>query len=267
MAGLRATDQDRDAAVETIEDAYAKGQLNDAERELRTQKALQATTTDELDRLVSDLKYMSPVHPTRTPVPTTNPAGMRILVAVIGSVVAGVLVIGVVIAAFSSSGGDPTGTSSFPDVSSPQVKGKLLSGKGLSALIKAVDKKFGTAVVSRAVIYPECASFTVPLKDDSRHTEDWYFRGRFDPKAQSTGNRTADDPLIDLGKVNVAALTSWVKKAGTELNVKGVTSTYLVFDERDNKPAMSVYVSNKFSDTGYASLNLDGSVIYVYKHT
>ncbi len=261
MAGMRATDQDRDSAVETIEDAYAKGQLNDAERESRTQQALQATTQGELAQLVADLRPAPPIP--RAGPSTSEPISTRRLAIVIGVVTVGLMVTGVIIAGAYSGSDDPTSLSVSGN-SSPEVKGKLLTRKGLTALIAAVDRKFGTTVVSDAVIYPEYAVFTVPVAGNTRHTERWYFRGKFDDKAQSTGNRAADDMLIDLAQANVPALIDWVGKAGTELNVQDVKSTYLIFDERNDKPSMSVYASNSFNDSGYASLNLDGSVLYVY---
>lgn len=278
MAGLRATDQNRDSAVETIEDAYAKGQLNDAERESRTQRALQATTLGELQVLVSDLQPDKSLRVPHTSVIQVN-QGFRgfsgfsgfnrrigLIVASIGIACAGLVgAIGIFastsVQSHSASGGSPDSSS----VDAPEVKGNLLTVNGLTRLIASANTKFGTAVVSDAVVYSEYASFTVPVAGNPRHTEDWSFRGTFDDKARSVGNRGADDTLIDLNNVDVNALMDWVKKAGTELNVKDVDTTYLIFDARDDKPSMSVYVSNKFHDTGYASLNLDGSVLYVYK--
>ncbi len=267
MAGVRATDQDRDKAVETIEDAYAKGQLNDAERELRTQKALQATTVDELQTLVSDLRPGMAIH-SPSVISEITPTNIRkplIMVAVIALVV--LMTGGLVSAVKAAFDGisSPSVSNPFPPAKDSAKDGKLLTEKGLTDLITAVRKKFGSTLVSRAVIYPEYASFTLPIKGNLRHTQDWSFRTGFD-KSIINGNRSEDDPLIDLDKVDISALIGWVKKSQTELNVKDVTTTYLVFDERDNGPGMSVYVSNEFSDLGYVSMKLDGTVTYLYKY-
>jgi len=47
--------------------------------------------------------------------------------------------------------------------------------------------------------------------------------------------------------------------------VEGVSTTYLIFDERNERPAMSVYVSSAFDDTAYNSLALNGTVLYTYE--
>ncbi len=56
MAGTRASDADRELCLNDIESAFADGRINDAERESRTQSALQAKTLDELARLTADLR-------------------------------------------------------------------------------------------------------------------------------------------------------------------------------------------------------------------
>ena len=268
MAGVRATDQDRDKAVEAIEEAYAKGQLNGAERELRTQKALQATTLPELATLVSDLQ------------PTLNllaPKGSRNIAPVVLSLVAVsvvVAVVGILVALIAGNAAEsdetlPPDATAFPSVATSrsavkEVRGSLLSEKGFTGLVDQLEAKFGSSIVDDAVVYPEYASFTVPLKSNNRHTQRWSYRKGF-TGTPSQGNRRADDPLIDLGRVDVKALMKAIRQSKTNLGVQDVSSTYLIFDERNDQPAMSVYVSNDYHDTGYISLALDGTALYTYK--
>jgi hypothetical protein len=53
--GLRATDRDREAAVEVLREAFATGRLSDEEHSGRLSRALAAQTYAELDALTADL--------------------------------------------------------------------------------------------------------------------------------------------------------------------------------------------------------------------
>lgn len=277
MAGVRATDQDRDKAVETIEEGFAKGQLNGAERELRTQKALQATTVYELQTLVSDLGEVPNVIQTLgTPNPFRSLLPLfrsRRLLPMVATAIAGfIAMFAFVIAAVAGRSVDlvPEG---LPDFDNPfpqeQAQDKLdrnlLTDKGFTDFVKKMKAKFGTTLVDDATIYPEYAYFVIPIKNDPRHTERWSYRGSFEG-TPSHGNRAADDPLIDLGKVDVKALMAAVGDSKTSLGVKDVNTTYIIFDERQDQPAMSVYVMNSYSDVGYLSLSLSGEELYVYRY-
>jgi hypothetical protein len=53
--GTRASDRERDAVVQRVQDAFAEGRLDDAEFDERTRAALTARTHAELDALLADL--------------------------------------------------------------------------------------------------------------------------------------------------------------------------------------------------------------------
>ncbi len=55
-----------------------------------------------------------------------------------------------------------------------------------------------------------------------------------------------------------------VKRVPSELGVKDVKSIYIVLDERDDLPSMSVYVSNEYSESGYYDFTLDGKETFRY---
>jgi hypothetical protein len=52
---MRASDRERDAVVQRVQDAFAEGRLDDAEFDQRTRAALTARTHAELDTLLADL--------------------------------------------------------------------------------------------------------------------------------------------------------------------------------------------------------------------
>ncbi len=65
--GTRASDRERDAVVQRVQDAFAEGRLDDTEFDERTRAALTARTHAELEVLVADL-------PAQTAEPSAAPA-------------------------------------------------------------------------------------------------------------------------------------------------------------------------------------------------
>ncbi len=63
----RASDRERDAVVQRVQDAFAEGRLDDAEFDVRTRAALTARTHADLDVLLADL-------PAQTAAPAAAPA-------------------------------------------------------------------------------------------------------------------------------------------------------------------------------------------------
>jgi Domain of unknown function (DUF1707) len=85
-AEIRASDQDRDAAAQRLQAAFADGRLNDGEFDERMRAALTARTGGELERLTADLPAAAP-----RPGALAGPAGGgkvqgRLAIAVKGSI-------------------------------------------------------------------------------------------------------------------------------------------------------------------------------------
>jgi len=57
---IRASDRERDAATQRLQEAFAEGRLDDAEFDQRMRTALSARTRPELDGLLADLPQPSP---------------------------------------------------------------------------------------------------------------------------------------------------------------------------------------------------------------
>jgi len=58
---IRASDRERDAATQRLQEAFAEGRLDDAEFDVRMRSALSARTRADLDGLLADLPTASPV--------------------------------------------------------------------------------------------------------------------------------------------------------------------------------------------------------------
>lgn len=91
VPATRASDRDRDAVVQRVQDAFAEGRLDDAEFDERMRAALSARTYGELDVLLTDLPAVAPAPAPAAaavtrPAAVTGPAPGRLAVAYKGSV-------------------------------------------------------------------------------------------------------------------------------------------------------------------------------------
>ncbi len=265
MAGTRASDADRDLCLNEIESAFADGRIDDAEREARTQAALQAKTLDELAQLTSDLRPPGAQRLTSALSTATVPKGLLTKV-LIGALVPAIASIIIWIAA--SSGNDSPPASSV-DTTEPNLSNqpgdtlKLHSAAGFKEFVTATRSAFGTTTVESAAIYPDYASVNIVVPDNPRRTERWSFREGYDGDP-SKGTRRGEDIVVDMSAINIAALIDAIKRAPSELNVKDAKSIYVVLGDRDDLPAMSVYVSNEYSETGYYDFTLEGKETFRY---
>ncbi len=72
---IRASDQDRDAIAQRLQEAFAERRLDDEEFDQRMRAALTARTNQDLDRLVADLPAASVAGPVSRPWGSGGPAG------------------------------------------------------------------------------------------------------------------------------------------------------------------------------------------------
>jgi len=257
MAGTRASDADRELCLNDIESAFADGRIDDAERESRTQSALQAKTLDELAQLTSDLRPPGAQRINNALSSTSVPKGLltKILIAAIVPAVASIIIW---IASSSGNDSSPPADSTNPNLSNqPSNTLKLHTAAGFKKFVAATKSAFGTTTVESAAIYPDYASVNIVVPDNPRRTERWSFREGYDGDP-SKSTRQSEDTVIDMAAINVPALMDAVKRAPAELNVKEVKSVYIILDERDELPAMTVYVSNEYSESGYYVFTLEG---------
>jgi hypothetical protein len=284
MAATRASDADRDACVEDIESAFADGRITDAERESRTQSALQAKTLPELSALVADLRPGAAPRPKPPPTPkfqelpslSADPpahpisaGALRVVLIVVA--VGAFAALGIWIFAGTGDNGDKPGSSfpTLPATSStpnpPTLKHKLAlhTAAGFTKFVAATRAKFGTTLVESAALYPDYASVNVATAANPRHTERWYFSKGYEGEP-SKGTLSAGVPLIDIAQVDTAALVRGVQRAPSVLGVENVDTTYVILEAWEGKPAMAIYVSNEFHETGYWVFDLSGKEIYRY---
>lgn len=261
MPDTRASDADRDSCLEDIEAAFADGRITDAERESRTQAALQAKTLHELSELVADLRPTTPKTSTFTDLVSAPEMSSRAIRSLLIAAVACVVVaIGIWILLAAGGDDDNGGT---PAVGVLNEKLALHTADGFEEFLTLTKDRFGTTLVESAVLYPDYASVNLATKDDRRRTERWYFAKGYEGEP-SKGTRREDDPLIDMAQVDTTALVRAIKRAPAVLGVEDVDTTYVILTDWQKQPAFMVYVSNEYHETGYWTFTLDGKELFRY---
>jgi hypothetical protein len=140
--GIRASDIDRATVASLIDQAYANGELDDAEHAERLHAAVTAKTRADLTRLVVDLQVEMPHFAVPRSVPVAAPATRSRSAGAIG-IGAGVVVLGVIAAAVllfeHGSGGhgaaptaQSTDTAQPTDVTQPTDPGQSAATDGVA---------------------------------------------------------------------------------------------------------------------------------------
>jgi hypothetical protein len=250
-----------------LDTAYADGQLDKAEHRARTTAAMAAKTLGELRALADDLQVEQALPPLRTPRPAGEPSRARQITT---GLVATLLFLGIGFGigyASGSSSASPSATSGPGDDVEPVVVAQqgLHTRAGFTALVAATRARFGSTMVAGATIYPDYAVITMPVPGAPARAQTFLYRGGFE-EASNAGTRTASDPLVDLGAVQVDAVLGLVAGAGETLAVPDPTSRYMVVGQEGGGPYVNVYASNEFGESGYLRAGLDGTVMAVHPY-
>ena len=275
MAQRRARTADRDAAVETINDAYAEGQLSDTEHNARLTKALRARTLLQLERLTLDLQQ-APASPT-PPSPKAKPPSLREQFRqnaedertqwrhvprwqkiLIGAIFAGCIG-GLGAIAIFDDGPDDRNSSITAGAGVP-----ALTEKGLGAFIKTYQAEFDTSEVVSATFSKDDVALKVPTADGKPRHEEWRYRGAKFEKVADARRNADSQGQIDLAAIDLSALEDNIAEARTTLNVEK-PDQILVWVERavvgDRGPSVRIQVGNQFQEIGMLVTDLSGQTV------
>ncbi|KQV75571.1 hypothetical protein ASC61_11455 [Aeromicrobium sp. Root344] len=287
MEGVPATDEDRRGAFDELKGLLSSGRIDAAEFATRSSKVAGATTLSELAALVTDHGRAPAAAPaskesfgTVVGDALTSPrlgrtvgrfaAGSELRRVLLWALVIGGLALG---AAFATSLFDSTTDSSptgpaIPGITRPTATAAphpdLLTRNGFVKLRDDMRAKLGSTRYLSAVIYPDYATIEVPISGDPDHSQRWYYNGSF-PYNPTASPRRPGSKSSDLRDVRVTALTSAIRRAPAQLNVRDADRTYLIFDSRSGRAVMSVYVTNASNDTGYWTMRLTGATVTEYR--
>lgn len=264
----RARDADRDALCKALDAAFADGQLDGAEHRERTAAALRARTLAELRVLVEDLQLSAPM-----PQQFSRPARPSRRARWAGALVSLVLVaagFGIGRATAPETPASPVAGSTREEAAAPveaRVVGLagLHTAEGFTRFVADVGEQLGTTRVARAVVYPDYAVITTPVPGQPGRAQTLQYRGGLGAPSPA-GSRSSDEGQVDLAAFDPAVVLPLLAGAPQSLEITEVTSTYLIFEDAEDGPAVSVYASNEFSESGYLKARPDGSIIAVHPH-
>lgn len=267
----RARDQDRDAAIETVEAAWADGQIVEADRDHRVEALLRAQTLAEVRMLVHDLQLPATPHPyaappeyaTRQQVSGSAPqrvrtlVGLMVAIALIGVGAAGLVAFIDVSSSVEFPGDDATAMP-LPGVAVEEGV-NVLSREGYRDLVRAVRSTTGSSDAFEAVVYPGYAVLTLPVDRSSQREDRWYWDGELE-SLDSKG--TSSYQRLDLASVDADVMVRLVKRV--RRSVDQPTSWYAILraPDPDDGSSIRVYASNEYNESAYLSAKRDGTVVH-----
>ncbi|MFN8195826.1 MAG: DUF1707 domain-containing protein [Nocardioidaceae bacterium] len=277
----------RRAAVAMIEAAHRNGWLTGPDRDLRVGQAGTARTVGELDALIRDIEahgYAGGVGapgPVPQPLPQQPPygiaeagSGFRLPqlrsrsrevspFGILGVVVAGLVLVSILGGALAAiRGGGPhvaTGSQSAEQVIAAPDEPYALTAAGLGRFLDDYRLRFGSTRVVGATFYRGYVVVDVPVAGQRQQM--WVYRdGEFTTDGDRTGRR---DPVVDLARVDRAALGRNLRTAGDRLRVRKPTTVYALLTRRDpGSPArFQIYAGNDVDSYGYFVTTLAGKVL------
>ncbi|WP_210440281.1 DUF1707 SHOCT-like domain-containing protein [Nocardioides xinjiangensis] len=271
MRGFRARDADRDRCVEVIEAAYADGQIGDADRELRTSRALSAETLDELETLTRDLQPPpGPAEPVRAPA-TSGPVRPRRPVAVLAALGTAVVVVAAgavglaVLSTTDDTGGQPAVEVSGEAVPVPDPAvagdpaGFEMTAAGVRRFLRAYEQQFGTLDAWDVAFYPHRVGADVPVRGSRPRFEAWTWDGSWERTSEAQAIRPSHTGVVDLGRIGPDRLVANVRTAERTLGVQRGTFSHAVLWRHDEVgPTLNIHVGNTFGEGGYLRTTLAG---------
>jgi hypothetical protein len=292
-AGTRAKDSDRNNTCQVLDSALSDGQLSMDEHRTRVAAATNAATLGDLQALVDDLQIgNAPVQMPNLRKPSRTSGGIAGGGWGLRAAVAAVLVVlGIGIGwglygntssplSFTSSPlksaptalNSPSDPGAKPDGVAPVVltpPRELQSLGGMTGLLEQMKKRFGDTMGYKLVIYPDYGILDRADPNDNRRKISYDYRGGWGDgdNPAAVGN---DDRLVDLSKMDLAAIVGLLRGAPDSLQIKksDVKSTFIVVQPSKDPSAgdlsISIYVTSDFGD-GYIEAAGDGTVKQINK--
>ncbi|MFE7796634.1 DUF1707 domain-containing protein [Nocardia sp. NPDC057440] len=270
----RAGDLDRAATIELLDSARRDGQLSEEEHETLTELAAAATTLGDLAGLVDDLQRPADATPLARPPHSSR--RQWYLIAVSAAIACAAAVGFTVTSGVSETDAAPVApvAAPAPDLGAVQpvvvATPDILTAEGLTLFLRRYREKFGDLQVDELTLFDEHARISRALPGQPNRVVTYDYRGGFQQSGAVTG-RKADTPAADLAELNLAALSDALAKAPGALRVPNGAVTHMAVEVNDSgaysyygiakdRPFVSIYASNKFSESGHMILTPAGEV-------
>lgn len=270
----RATNADRTAVLTLLDAAFADGQLDVEEHDLRTDLVADARTLGDLESLTSDLQDATPPRPTtslRDADVRTDPAvrRQRFLAGTLAAAVAAG------VAAFWFVGRDdadaapvaaPTATADLDALPARVIPTPdLRTAEGLTQFIGDYRATFGDTVVDVLYVYDDDASVYRALPREANRQARYSYRYGFTPYGD-VETRPIDTPTVDLATIDLTALTRVLDETPALVNVPDGDITVISVEDvgYERGAAIDVHVRNEFDESGWLRLTPAGDVLDTY---
>ncbi len=274
-AGMRARDIDRATAATALDNAYSEGQLSFDEHQARVARARSAKTLGELQAVVADLQ--APVELPDPPMPrapsrvTTVPIllGAAVLVGVVAIVAWLVMRSGASDGNASSAVAVPTSTAASTTAPPPPSgvvpiiapKVNFATADGIRLYVDLYRAKFGDTIADDVTFYPDDDYATSSRAVEPNRSQDFLFRGGFDPG--SVSSRDPKAPVLDIGTVDIDRLVELMAGATQTVGVPDATLGHIMFEVDDGAPQLRIYVSTETNSGGYIEATFAGEITRV----
>ncbi|WP_280460029.1 DUF1707 SHOCT-like domain-containing protein [Nocardia carnea] len=273
----RARTADRRAAGELLDHAYSEGQLTEDEHRAATELLAEATTLGDLADITADLQGTrhTPVAP-NPPGPGRSGRYFAVLTAAALAVAFG---------AYTLTGRETDSVASAPPPAAvapapvperapeepePLVFAppNLVTGAGLAQFIAEYRERFGDTVADEIWLYPDHGDVERAVPGQPNRLVSYDYRGGFNQSDDLT-TRPVDTPAVDLGTLDTDAIGRVLTDAPAIARVPDGVVTHMSFEigtfpPYDGVPAVSVYVSNSFDESGWLLAGVAGDVLRVW---
>lgn len=144
----------------------------------------------------------------------------------------------------------------------------LVSGPGLAQFVAEYRERFGDTVADEVSLYPEFGDVERAVPGQPNRLVSYDYRGGFNQSADLT-TRPADTPTVDLGVLDTDAIGRVLAEAPAATRVPDGAVTHMSyavdnFPPHEGVPAVSVYVSNSFDESGWLLAGPTGDILRVW---
>jgi hypothetical protein len=266
MRGFGVKDAERERFVALIEAAYADGQIGQADRDLRLDRARGAETRDELVTLTCDLRPVAgaPAAAPMARVPVRGPGlrarhaggvlvGLSLFLVVVGGGVAGV------VALFALAAGPSSETTFREDVTAAPATtiGFEVTPGQLRRFVGSYEERFGTTLAREVRVEPDGVTVRVPVPGGRSRSEVWSYDGSWRQEAASARDPAA---MVDLGTLGSSGLAANVDATRSLLGPRGRLVQALLAD-RGAGPRITILVRSPSGATARLVTTLQGEVL------
>ncbi|WP_433681542.1 DUF1707 domain-containing protein [Nocardia sp. CA-119907] len=268
----RARDADRDTTRQLLDSARSDGQLTEEEHQALSELAESATTLGDLGDLVDDLQRPDDAPAAPRPPHSNRRRWYR---AAVSTAAVGAAVIAFVLTSGVSDPEPAPRAAPVVDLGSvrPVVVAtpNLLTRDGITLFLQRYKEKFGDLQADQLTVFDEYVHVTRALPGQPNRQANYDYRGGFEQSGAISG-RKADKPAVDLGELNIAAISDVLASASTRLKVPNGVPTHMGVEVNDSgstsyygigkdKSYIEIYAGNKFNESGRLLLTPAGEVV------